>query len=99
MGVCTCTTLVIVLRSDGTVGMRMGDQTATPGLFVVADCPACTQPADTDKHVHRRWRLETTFGYLVGDLGLTSRRDAMAVRAALGAVRVDWTECAPRPRS
>ncbi len=98
MGVRTCTTLGMVVRSDGSVGVRMGE-TRTPGLLVVANRSACACPGGTGAHLHRRWRLQTAFGYLVGDLGLTIRRDAMAVGAALGAVRVDWTERAPRPRS
>jgi hypothetical protein len=92
MGVRICTTLVMVVRSDGSVGLRLGERTRTPGLFVVADCPACAWPGDTGEHVHRRWRLQTTFGYLVGELSLTSRREAMAAASALGALSLDWTD-------
>jgi hypothetical protein len=97
MRVSTCTTLVMVVRSDGSVGVRIGDRTRSPGLFVVADCSAGAWSGDTGEHVHPRWRLQTAFGYLIGDLGLTCRRDAMAVRAALGAIQVDRTEWPPRP--
>jgi hypothetical protein len=61
-------------------------------LFVVADCLACARPDTAARHVHRRWRVQTVFGYLVGDLGLTSRRDAHAAAAALGALELDWTD-------
>src|SRR5437016_367404 len=55
-----CTVPVLVVRSDGSVGVRMGEATTkTPGLFVVADCPVCAQPAGTARHMHRRRRVQT----------------------------------------
>jgi hypothetical protein len=59
---------------------------------VVADCPACAEPAVAARHMHRRWHVPTIFDYLVGDLSLTSRRDAHAAAAALGDLEVDWTD-------
>jgi hypothetical protein len=91
-GVQACTVPVVVVRSDGSVGLRVGEATTTPGLFVVADCPACTEPADAARHAHRRWRVQTIFGYLVGDLSLTSAREAHAAAAALGDLQLDWTD-------
>jgi hypothetical protein len=91
MGVRACTVPVLIVRSDGSVGVRMG-RTTTPGLFVVADCPACAEPAAAARHLHRRWRMQTIFGYLVGDLSLTRRRDAHAAAAALRALALDWTD-------
>jgi hypothetical protein len=70
----------------------MAEQTTTPGLFVVADCPACAEPGAATRHAHRRWRVQTIFGYLVGDLSLTILQDAHAVAAALGALELDWTD-------
>jgi hypothetical protein len=60
-GVQTCTVPVMLVRPDGSVGLRMGEATTTPGLFVVADCPACAEPAAAARHVHRRWRVPTIF--------------------------------------
>jgi hypothetical protein len=91
-GVQACTVPVVVVRSDGSVGLRIGEATTTPGLFVVADCPACAEPAIAARHMHRCWRVQTIFGYLVGDLSLTSGRDARAAAAALGDLEVDWTD-------
>jgi hypothetical protein len=91
-GAQACRVPVVVVRSDGSVGLRVGEATATPGLFVVADCPACAKPAAAAGHTHCRWRVQTIFGYLVGDLSLTSRRDAHAAAAALGDLEVDWTD-------
>jgi hypothetical protein len=92
MGVLTHRVPVLVVRSDASVGLRMGEPTRTPGLFVVADCLACARPDTAAGHVHRRWRVQTVFGYLVGDLSLTSRQDAHAAAAALGALELDWTD-------
>jgi hypothetical protein len=91
-GVQACTVPMLVVRSDGSVGLRMGEATKTPGLFVVADCQACAQPPAAAEHVHRRWRVQTVFGYLVGDLGLTSWQDAHAAAASLGELELDWTD-------
>jgi hypothetical protein len=92
MGVPAYTVPVPVVRSDGSVGVRMGERTTIPGLIVVADCPACAEPAAGARHQHRRWRVQTIFGYLVGDLSLTRRRDAHAAAAALGTLALDWTD-------
>jgi hypothetical protein len=91
-GVQTWTVPVMLVRPDGSVGLRMGEATTTPGLFVVADSPACSERAGAARHMHRRWRVPTIFGYLVGDLSLTSRRDAHAAAAAPGDLEVDWTD-------
>lgn len=91
MGVRACTVPVLAVSSDGSVGVRMAERTPIPGLFVVADCLACGEPAAAARHLHRRWRVQTIFGYLLGDLSLTSRRDAHAAAAALGTLALDWT--------
>jgi hypothetical protein len=83
---------VLVVRSDGPVGVRMAERTAIPGLFVVVDCPACAEPVAAARHLRRRWRVQTIFGYLVGDLSLTTRRDAHAAASALGTLSLDWTD-------
>jgi hypothetical protein len=92
MGAQASTVPVLVVRSDGSVGVRMAERTTIPGLFVVADCPACAERAAAARHLHRRWRVQTIFGYLVGDLSLTRRRDAHAAAAALGTLALDWTD-------
>ncbi len=86
------TTPVMVVRIDGSVGLRLGEVTATSGLVVVADCSACISPAAGVRHQHHRWHVQTTFGYLVGDLALTTRSDAHAAAAALGRLPIDWTD-------
>jgi hypothetical protein len=92
MGARASTVPVLVVRSDGSLGVRMGERTTIPGLFVVVDCPACAEPVAAARHQHRRWRVQTIFAYLVGDLSLTRRRDAHAAAAALGALALDWTD-------
>lgn len=81
---------VLVVCSDGSVRWRMGERTTTPGLVVVADCSACEGGGETTgRHSHRRWRVQTVGGYLVGDLSAGSR-EARAAAAALGGLAIDW---------
>jgi hypothetical protein len=61
-------------------------------LLVVADCPACEGVADAVHHAHRRWRVQTDSGYLVGDLSLGSRREAQAAATAMGCLDIDWRD-------
>ena len=82
---------VMVVRTDGSVACRRGELTATAGLVIVADCAAC-EGSETTRHVHRRWRIQTTSGYLVGDMGVSTRSDATGAAAALGAAMVDWKD-------
>lgn len=83
-------TPVLVVRVDGSVGWRYAEPTTTRGLVVVADCKACDGTGDARRHVHRRWRIQTTSGFLVGDLSLPSRADAQAAARALGELAIDW---------
>ena len=83
---------VMVVGSDGSVRWRMGEPTATSGLFVVADCPVCEGVEDEARHAHRQWRVQTDSGYLVGDLSLASRREAQAAATALGCLAIDWRD-------
>jgi len=78
---------VMVVRTNGSVGWRMGETSTTPGLFIVADCPACHDIVSAARHAHRQWRVQTYSGYLVGDLSLASRREAQAAATALGPPR------------
>lgn len=83
---------VMVVGTDGSVRWRMGEPTATPGLLVVADCPACEGGADAVQHAPGQWRVQTDSGYLVGDLSLASRREAHAAATALGRLAIDWRD-------
>ncbi len=90
---------VVVVRTDGSVGWRMGEPSATPGLFIVAECPAChdvrrpdSRARSADNHVHRRWRLQTESGYLLGNRGVASLRDAEDAAATLGGLPIDWSD-------
>lgn len=86
------TTPVMVVRADASVGWRLGEATTTPGLFVVADCAACDGASTMTRHTHRRWRVQTERGYLVGDLSLAVRQDAHAAAASLSELKVDWRD-------
>ena len=83
---------VMVVRTDGSVGWRMGAPAATSGLFVVADCAACDGAVASGRHTHRQWRVQTESGYLVGDMSLGSRREAQDAAAALGSLAIDWRD-------
>jgi hypothetical protein len=82
---------VLVVRSDGSVGPRRGEAPAAAGLVVVADCPACREPVEGTRQAHRRWQIQTTVGYRVGDLRPTSRQNAHTAAVALGNLSIDWT--------
>ena len=86
-----CWRAVLVVARDGSVSLRMGELSPTSGLVVVADCPAC-RDAPRGGHDHHWWRIQTTFGYLVGEFGLPSRAEAHAAAAALGGLPIDWTD-------
>lgn len=92
---------VLVVCIDGSVRWRMGERTTSPGLVVVADCSACAGDVEVARHAHRRWRVQTDSGYLVGDLSLASRREAQAAATALGCLAIDWRDpqlaVQPRP--
>src|SRR5664279_5814189 len=75
----------MVVGSDGSVRWRIGEPTCTPGLLVVADCPACEGVPDA-------WRVQTATGYLVGDLTLATRRAARAAATAMGCLDIDWRD-------
>jgi hypothetical protein len=81
----------MVVRTDGSVALRRGELTATSGLVIVAECALCDHRA-SGRHVHRRWRMRTTSGYLVGDMSLPSRTEAQAAAVALGELPIDWQD-------
>lgn len=84
---------VLVVCSEGSLRWRMGERSTTHGLLVVADCSACEADAPSVAgHSHRRWRVQTDSGYLVGDLSLATRREAQAAAAALGCLAIDWRD-------
>jgi hypothetical protein len=82
---------VMIVRSDGSVACRRGELTATAGLIVVAEWASC-ESGEATRHVHRRWRIQTTSGYLVGDMSLSSRIDAHDAAAALGGLQIEWND-------
>jgi hypothetical protein len=69
----------------------MGLATATRGLVAVPDCQRCKAGRSTGRHDHRKWRIQTTSGYLVGDLG-AARAEALSAAAALGRLKIDWAD-------
>ena len=83
------TVSVMVVRTGGSVACRRGERTATAGLVLVADCASC-EGGEATRHIHRRWRIQTSSGYLVGDMSLSSRNNAHGAAAALGALEVEW---------
>jgi hypothetical protein len=83
---------VLVVRVDGSVGLRMGMPSSTPGLIVVPECPRCIDVDTSARHHHRSWRIQTSFGYLVGDLSSRPRTEALAAAAALGQLDVRWDD-------
>lgn len=82
----------MTVRTDGTVGLRLAETTPTAGLLIVADCGACRGTGVDHVHRHRRWRLQTQWGYLLGDLRVSRRGDALAAAERLGDLEVDWTD-------
>lgn len=81
-------TPVLVVRAGGMVTWRLGESTATNGLVTIAECAACKGGA-AERHLHRRWRIQTTSGYLLGDLSLPRRGEVQAAASALGEVAID----------